>query len=256
MLKTLDLHMHTHYSDGEDSPEEVVCWAKENGIREMAITDHDNIDGVLEAKQCACEMNIIFHTGIEFSTENDKGIEMHLLGYDIDIENPRLKAVCREIAAKRKNRNDKMLAKLNELCGIEEKDIVTRKGQSFIGRPMMARALVKKGFAKNFQDAFDSILERPEIKKIKKEKINVLEAIDVIKDAGGKAVLAHPGLIKSIGKRGSEEFYENFDKLLENLVNEGLDGLECVYRKHTDEEEKRFIDIADKYNLWITRGSD
>lgn len=256
MISKVDLHLHTYFSDGEDSPKDVVRWAVKNGIEEMAITDHDNVNGVQEAWEEALRQGVKFHCGIEFSTENDQGIEMHLLGYDFDMENPKLIAICDEIAVKRKKRNDKMLGLLNEKFGITEKDVITREGQSFIGRPMMARALVNKGCAKDFQDAFDSVLEKPEFKKIKKEKINVIEAINIVKNAGGKAVLAHPGLIKSIGHRGSEEFYRNFEKLLEKLVESGLDGLECVYRKHTESEEVEFSRIAEKYGLLITRGSD
>lgn len=255
-VKKRDLHMHSWCSDGEDSPTQVVRWAKEQGIQEIALTDHDNTDGVAEAMKEAGIQGILFHTGIEFSTEIQGHIELHILGYDIDIENSVLQEACQKIREKRNRRNEKMMTLLHQKFGITREAIIQREGQSFIGKPVMARALVREGCVKSYSEAFEKVFETEEFKKIKKEKISAFEAIDIIKEAGGMAVLAHPGIIKNIGPRQSDQFRGNFENILEELVEAGLDGLECIYRKHFDEENSYFVKCAEKHSILITEGSD
>lgn len=255
-MKNVDLHLHTHYSDGKDSPAEVVAWAYENGITEMAITDHDNIGGILEGAREAQKCGIVFHRGVEFSTETEDKKELHILGYDFDTENKGIKNLCAVAAENRKKRNDRLFSLIKEKFEIADEELKPLKDTAFVGKPNIGRFLVGKGYFRDIDEVFEKVFSRPDFNKIKKEKIPVGEAIEAIKAAGGKAVLAHPGLIKGLGARESEEFYANFEMVLNFLLEKGLDGLECKYSKHSLVEEERFVSIAEKYDLLITKGSD
>lgn len=252
---TKDLHIHTYYSDGSTSPYEAVKWAAENNMIEIAITDHDNVNGIKEAKKAADEFNLKFHTGIEFSTE-EQGIGLHILGYDISIENKSLLEKCEEIKEMRNRRNEKMIALLQEQFEITKEDILAMTHTGYIGKPVIARALVDKGCIPWKGYAFEHIFGEPEFRKLKKEKITAKEAISLINQAGGMAVLAHPGLIRGLGTRESEEFFSNFDILLDRLKSCGLKGIECIYKKHSAFEDEKFEEIAKKSNLLVTIGSD
>ena len=253
--KDCDMHMHTYYSDGIDSPEAVIEKAYQRGIMCCAITDHDNVKGVLEGEKKAAERKMEFHSGIELSSEMD-GVEIHILGYDIDIDNKELKKECAIAAGRREERNKKMIAELERLYGVTKEEIFEKSKSGYIARPVMARALVEKGVAADLDEAFKNVFSRPEIASIEKAKTDAKRAIEVIKGAGGTAVLAHPGKIKNIGKRETEEFYQNIEKMLDKLIIYGLKGLEAVYKKHSQEENACFSKIAEEKGLIITRGSD
>jgi predicted metal-dependent phosphoesterase TrpH len=257
MEHSVDYHNHTYYSDGTDSPAKVVKRAKEKGLHTIAITDHDGVDGIGEAMVAGEALDIRVIAGIELSAKGEGGENVHILGYHIDPKEPRLLAAIQEIREKREERNEKLLAALaEEGYPLAMEDLITREGQSFIGKPIFARAMVKKGYIDCPEQAFDEIFSKPALRKIKKMKLPVGEAIDLIKGAGGIPVLAHPMEVDKIGKRGTEKFYENLDLLLGNLRKKGLRGLECFYPDHTEEETMKLIDLAEKYHLHITRGSD
>ncbi len=251
-----DFHIHTYYSDGLDSPYDAVKWAYEGAKTEIAITDHDNVSGVSEAFLAAEEFGIKIHTGIEFSTEEKRGIGLHILGYDIDITNKKLLESCEYIKELRNKRNDKIINLLKKYYDIDYEDILAMTPTGYIGKPVIARALVSKGFIKDKAEAFEKIFSREEFKKIKKEKILAVEAIGIIKGAGGKAVLAHPGLIRGIGARESQEFFNNFNILIDELIKLGIDGIECTYKKHSEIENETFHRIAKEKKLIATVGSD
>ncbi len=252
---TKDLHIHTYYSDGSSSPYEAVKWAVDGGMTEIAITDHDNVNGVPAAYSAAKQLGVKFHTGIEFSTE-EAGIGLHILGYDIDIDNKLLLEKCEEISLMRARRNDKMITLLQQKFEINREDILKMTPTGYIGKPVMARALVAKGCIPQEGYAFEHIFGEPEFRKLKKEKISAREAVAIINGAGGKAVLAHPGLIRGLGQRESEEFFSNFQVLLDRIKSYGLEGLECIYRKHSEYEDEKFENIAKEANLLVTIGSD
>ena len=196
-------------------------------------------------------------SGIEFSTATSEGVSLHILGYNIDIYNKKLIAMCEHIREKRDERNAKLLIALNEEgYKLSPEDLIFHNNQDFIGKPTFALAMTKKGYIEKPADAFRDVFSTEKMRAIKKEKISEKTAIDIISDAGGTAVLAHPGLIHHIGQRGSEEFYSNLDKILKKLRREGLAGLECYYSKHSQDEENRFLKLAKKNHLTITQGSD
>lgn len=254
-----DLHLHTYFSDGSISPTDIVKRAKEMDYELIAITDHDGIDGVTEGMIAGKALGIKVIPGIELSTENDKGISMHILGYHIDIHNVELTKKLTELKDKRRERNQRLLAVLNQMgYEISLADLSFTEGQDYIGKPIMARALLKKGYITHARQAFEpgKFLESPEAKAVKKDKISAKEAIELIRQAGGIAVLAHPMKIKKIGERDSEIFFDELEKLIQELKADGLRGIECYHTDQTNEESLRLVELAEKYHLHITEGSD
>ena len=245
MAKKRDLHIHTCYSDGACTPEEIMKKYKEEGYDEISVTDHDTLEGiedVMTAAKCA-DLKVV--AGIEMATANAEGIEMHILGYGMDTENEELNQRLMVMSAAREERNAALLAYL------------AAHGH-YIGKPDFGRALVRKGYLAKLTDAFkpDSILNTEEARAIKKVFTLTEEAIRLINGAGGISVLAHPIKIRGIGEPGSDEFYANFEKLLVHLIDRGLKGLECYHPSHSAEQAERFIALAKKYNLIVTEGSD
>lgn len=262
----IDLHLHTYYSDGSLSPAALVAMAKERGASVIAVTDHDGIDGVEEAMEAGETLGIKVIPGIEFSAELPDFLDsspcfMHLLGYGFDITNGELRQEVKEILKRRKERNIKLLNALREKGYILDKqDFQVYPQQTYIGKPNFARALLKQGYITELKEAFQAgeFLEAPEIKAIHRVKIDVREAISLIKDAGGVSVLAHPMKISYKGKNqpGQAGFFEMLTSLLLRLKKSGLQGMECYYSRHLPYETERLLDLAAKLNLLVSAGSD
>ncbi|MCQ2545885.1 MAG: PHP domain-containing protein [Clostridia bacterium] len=253
----VDFHIHTTASDGEATPTEIVKRAKELEYDIIAITDHDNTDGLMEAEIAGQAVELKVIPGIEIAVVTEEGNGLHMLGYNIDRNNPELVAFLSRMIENRKARNVELFRVLQDMgYDISEKDIEIGKND-FIGKPLIARAMVKKGYIKNFNDAFGrDILGSSQCRAIKKVKPLASEAIDVILKAGGTPVLAHPIQTRGIGRTGSEEFFENIDKIIRRLKTQGLKGLECFHPDQNFEQSMKFVEIAEKYHLHITRGSD
>jgi len=240
------------------SPEDVVEKYVNEEFELIAITDHETTAGIKPAREAAESKNIKFISGIELATDMN-GMELHLLGYYIDEDNLELQKAVEKLAVIREKRNRALLEVLQDSgFDITEADLIQREGQTYIGKPNFARALVKKGYIEKVSEAFlpGQFLESDRAKSVKKEMLKTEEAIELIKKAGGIPVLAHPCKIKGIGERESSEFKKNFDELLKQLKKAGLKGLECIYPACSDEERLYFISMAGKYHLHITEGSD
>ena len=257
-----DMHLHTYYSDGVFSPAEIVRRAKDLGYSLVSITDHDGTDGLHEAITAAEELGgIKVIPGIELSAQEefiDSKTSVHILGYGIDQDNGDLVKALVRIRANRDERNEKLVAAL-KLMGydIDIAELRSKIG-GYTGKPDIARLLLKKGYIRSADEAFrpGMILESPEIKAIKKEKPDAKHAIGLIVNSGGTAVLAHPVKIKRIGERGSLEFYDNLERLIVRLTGYGLKGIECYHTEHSEKEALKLVELAEKYNLQITEGSD
>lgn len=252
--------MHSYYSDGVMSPGQLVKKFKDEEYDVLALTDHDGIEGVKEFL-AACEAaGVQGVSGIEFSTSHVlDGVdhEIHLLGYHFDPDDEKFREVCEDLKKRRHDRNVKLIAKLNDLgYDLDINELESQSKGKYVGKPNIARVLVSKGYFSTPREVFDKLLETLEIKAIRKEKLPTAEAIRVISEAGGQAFIAHPAKIKELGERGTVEFWTNFEKLLKDLRSKGLKGLECIYPVHTEEEEFRFIQLAGKYHLHISSGTD
>ncbi|MEG1870535.1 MAG: PHP domain-containing protein [Peptostreptococcaceae bacterium] len=245
-MKSVDLHIHSCYSDGIYTPEQIAKSAKEKGIKCISITDHDSIAAqyITNTEYNNKDLKII--PGIELSTEY-KDVELHILGYFIDINNNSLKSLVDNLNKQRLKRVEKILYNLSEHdINLNFEDIV-EEIDSTIGRSHIANAMVKKGYFDNYKTAFRSYLIKGKPGYVKGFKVSYKEALEIIKESGGVAVLAHPGQI-----------YKKIE--VENIIKElrcfGLNGVEVYHPSHSNIDTNRFFNMAKKYKLSITGGSD
>jgi len=253
----VDYHIHTTASDGEATPTQIVKQAKELDYDIIAITDHDNTDGIAEATIAAEAVGIKLIPGIEIAVVTEEGNGLHMLGYNIDVENEEMKEFLANMVQRRRERNEQLFKALQEMgYDISIDDIKVGKNH-FIGKPLIARALVDKGYIKDKKQAFGKeILGSAKCRAVKKVKPLAKDAIKVITDAGGTPVLAHPIQTRGIGRPGSDQFYSNIDRIIGRLKRQGLKGLECFHPDQNFEQSMKFVEMAEKYHLHITRGSD
>lgn len=255
----IDLHLHTYYSDGTMSPEELVRYAKESGAETIAITDHDGMGGLGEGMEAGKRLGVQVIPGIELSTEDDEGIYMHILGYCFDLNNEALKKEVEWIRKKRVERNENLLAALREIgCKLSKEDLQLREGQDYVGKPTFALALARKGYVASPKEAFKEgrFMRSDVVRRVHREKISARKAINLIRDAGGIPVLAHPMKISHLIRQGGEDFFERLDRQLVKLKSWGLGGMECYYSGHQPEETEQLVCMAKKHGLIITAGSD
>lgn len=255
----VDLHLHTYYSDGTMSPEELVRYAKECGVETIAITDHDGMGGLSEAMDAGTRMGVHVIPGIELSTQDGEGVSMHMLGYCFNPGNEALQREVELIRRKRVERNEKLLAALREIgCKLSREDLQLRDGQDYIGKPTFALALVRKGYVSTPKEAFleGRFMRSDQVRRIHREKISAKRAIELIREAGGTPVLAHPMKISNLIKKEGEDFYEKLDEQLEKLKQWGLGGMECYYSGHSYEQTARLVHMARNHKLIMTAGSD
>ena len=244
----LDLHTHSTVSDGQYTPSELVEMAKKNELKMYALTDHDTIAGIEEARRRAGELGVNFISGIEISTH--KGEEIHMLGLFIDEQCSDLINACQVYRERRIGRGERICAFLKEK-GIEisKEELREIEGKASLGRPHFAKILQERGIVKTRQEAFGRYLDTAEFhRKTDGQKPAPEEAIEIIHRAGGLAVLAHPGLLK-MGKRWQES-------LIKGLKEAGLDGIESFYNKHTYMQKKYYRKLAEENGLMISCGSD
>ena len=242
-MKFADLHLHTHFSDGTFSPEELAGHGQRLGFAAMALTDHDSVEGCARMAAACGAAGIEFIVGTELTAEHND-IEVHLLGYFVDTQNKRLLVEIARFQAVRQNRIREMVARLNQLnVPLEAETVFTLANCKSPGRPHLARALVKAGLCKSSDEAFERFLKKNRPAWVPKAKMSALEGVELIHQAGGLAVMAHPGLNRT-------------DEIIPELVDAGLDGIECFHTKHSTKTAERYLEIADKYNLLVTGGSD
>ncbi len=239
----IDLHTHTTASDGLLTPLQVIEFAKEAGLSAIAITDHDTINGYLAAKKKAEELDIELIPAVELSTSH-RGEDFHLLGFLIDCENPEFLKKINSFQEERRVRGEKMVEKLNEL-GIDlSMETVERiAGESSVGRPHLADALLKEEFVNTYDEAFARYLGYHAPAYVPKGFLTAKEGIDLIHLVRGVAVLAHPGT-----SRSHQAIYD--------FIQLGLDGIEAYHSKHDRETTRHYINSANKLGLIYTGGSD
>jgi predicted metal-dependent phosphoesterase TrpH len=245
----LDLHLHTTASDGTMSPAELVRYAKGKGLRVIAITDHDTIEGLHEGIQEGDKLGLEVIPGVELSADVPRGT-MHLLGYYIDPSGSELADKLRVLQQARMERNLKMVERLRGLgMAIELSEVKTAPEHGQIGRPHFAYMMVQKGYAQNIQDAFDRYLGKGRPAYVEKFRFSPEEAMRFIRKAGGITVLAHPFTLNQAQP-------EDLDALIADLKGKGLDGIEVYYPEHSEGQRRLYRSLAEKYGLVISGGSD
>ena len=245
----VDLHLHTTASDGILSPAEIVRYAKAKGLQAIAITDHDTIEGCEEGLSEGKKIGFEVIPGIEVSAEYSPG-SMHLLGFFLDIHHPFLNERLGYLQRARAERNPKMVAKLNQL-GIEVtyEEVLKASGGGQVGRPHFANVLLEKKYVRNFQEAFDRFLKKGAPAYVDKFRFTSKEALHFINEAQGIAVLAHPNTL-------GMSRYSELERLIVQLVEEGLKGIEVYYPEHSAAEVAQYKTLADRYGLLLTGGTD
>ncbi|GED72129.1 PHP-like protein [Brevibacillus reuszeri] len=245
MNQRADLHTHTKASDGTCDPAENVRLAKEAGLQALAITDHDTVAGIPEALAAGKELGIEVIPGVEVSSVG-RGQDIHVLGYYIPYEDSSFQERLVGLRETRHERNQLLIAKLQELgIPITLENVYRRKQgtDKNIGRPHIAEELIELGIVATMEEAFEKFLGKGAAAYVNPPRITPQEAIRLIQDAGGVAVLAHPGL------------YDD-DELVQELIAFGLDGIEVNHPDNTEEQRKVYRSWAQENDLVMTGGSD
>jgi len=252
--KTIDMHTHTNYSDGDLSPDELIRLAIDKKIGTLAISDHDTIEGIKKVDRMSnliVDSGIEIINGIELTAKVDKG-RMHILGYGIDLNNEELN---NKMVILKDNSINSVLSIMEQIkrdYGIrftyeDIKSLVNANHN--LGRPDLAKLCIKYGYASSIKDAFDKYLIDAYNKTRQVGKgLEYVECLSLIKNSGGIPVLAHP---KSL-----ELSEKEFLILLREMISHGLEGIEVYHSTHTIKDIVYYLDIANKYNLLISGGSD
>ena len=254
MNKLIDMHTHTNYSDGELSPNDLIELAIDKNIGILGITDHDTLEGIKNIDrntQKIKKSGIKIINGIELSAKVSKG-QLHILGYNIDLNDKKLNDKMIELKDNGINSVLSLYEQLKKDYGIRftYKDIKEFVNANHnLGRPDLAKLLIKYGYVKTIKEAFDKYLENSYSKIRGSNKcLQYQECIELIKNSGGIPVLAHPKTLKLEEKE--------FLIFLKNMIECGLKGLEVYHSIHSKEEMDYYLDIANRYNLLVSGGSD
>lgn len=252
--KLIDLHTHTRYSDGDLFPDELIRLSIEKGIDTIAITDHDTIEGIKHVNRndsLIIDSKIKIINGIELSAKVPKG-RMHILGYDIDLKNKELNKKMEELQNNSINSVLSIIEQIKRDYSIiftyqELKELVNAPHN--LGRPDIAKLIVKNGYAKTIQEAFDLyLIEAYQKTRGNNKGLSYPECINLILNSGGIPVLAHPHSLELSEKK--------LLLLIKEMINNGLQGIEVYHSNHTKEQTELYLKIAHKYNLLISGGTD
>ncbi|MEN7973482.1 MAG: PHP domain-containing protein [Verrucomicrobiota bacterium] len=244
----IDLHTHSVYSDGTDTPAELVAKAEERGLSALALTDHDSVAGIPELLTAGEASSVEVVPGIELSAECERGT-MHVLGYFIDHSSPTLQKKIELVRKGREERNVEILKKLNRLgYRLLWEDIERQAGKDVVGRPHIAAALVEQGHMKSKRAAFDLLLAKGRPGYVERTRYQAKECVELIRQAGGVPVLAHPATIYLPS--------EQLRALVAELKEHGLGGIEAYYAENRPENIRKFTGWAKELDLVCTGGTD
>jgi hypothetical protein len=240
--RRIDLHAHTTISDGLLSPEALVARAGERRLAALAVTDHDSVEGIARAR-AACGPTLDLVPGIEVSSAMS-GMDLHILGYFIDTEEPALRDRLQRFRGERLSRAMEIVDRLRELgAPLEPEEVLALAGPGVVGRPHVAEALVRAGHVEDFETAFRRYLGLHGQAFVPRPAFRPEDAIQLIHGAGGISVLAHPGSSMP-------------DTVIFHLASEGLRGIEVWHPQHGAPAVRRFRALAAKLGLLETGGSD
>lgn len=246
-MKTIDLHTHSIRSDGSFTPSDLVRHGKENGLAALALTDHDSIDGVEEAMRTGEEIGMEVVPGIEFSVQSKT--ETHILGYYIDIHHPSLLEALEQIRRERRERNHMVVENLRKLgFDVSLEEVFPLAPNGLIGRAHFAKLLVQKGYVSSVKEAFDLYLSNGKPAYASNQSLSPQRAVQLIKEAGGCAFVAHLHLIR-MEDAPLREFLSDLKKV-------GLDGIEGYYTEYTPEMQETYQRMAKELGLLLSGGTD
>ena len=246
----VDLHTHSTASDGVCSPRQLAELAKRAGLAGFALTDHDTVAGVAEAADESRKLGVLFVGGIEISVAYPRPGTMHILGYRIDPDSRALAELAAFQIESRDQRNPQVIARLREL-GVEitMEEVAALAGSGVIGRPHIARVLVRKGYVSSVKQAFERYLGQGVRAYVDRERLAPRRALELIRAAGGIAVLAHPVQLRT-------ENDAELQRVVKDLADLGLAGLEVMHPDHSAELVLKYSELAGRMKLLRTGGSD
>ncbi|XWN37889.1 MAG: PHP domain-containing protein [Balneola sp.] len=243
MPQKADLHIHTTCSDGQLTPEEVIKLAVSKKLSAVSITDHDTFEGYKLAKPLADQSDIELIPGVEVTTAFN-GKEVHILAYYFETDTHYFDSFLKKQKNKRITRIKSIINTLNNRkIDIDYNEVWAEAAGGNLGRPHIAKILIEKGYVSSFNEAFELYLSNTKLGEIENSYPSSDEAIQMIKNVGGAAILAHPGRLYS-------------EKEIEEFINMGIDGLECIHPSHNFTKQKFYSNLCDKKSLLKTGGSD
>ena len=253
-MNTIDLQIQTTASDGKHSPRECVQMAGEQKLQVVAITDHDTVDGIIEALEAGTEFNVRVIPGIEISVEDH---DTHILGFGIDHRNSQLRAYCEGAKKSRIEGAKKMIENLQSAGFIVEwEDVLREAGGGVIARPHISKAVLhrpenkdKLGDVSTVHDFIEAYLSNESPYYVHRAHISAQGAISLIKLSGGAAIWSHPAI-------HFQNDYGGLENFLKELIQWGISGAEVFTPSHTEDDVELLLSLAAKYNLLKTAGSD
>jgi len=241
-LKFADLHIHTLASDGWFTPEEAVAQAGRAGLTAISIADHDSTNGIEAALWAGKKYGVEVIPGVELSSEFE-GRELHILGYFVDWRDKRFNNKLLEFQEARTDRAKEMLDKLRSLNINISYNVVLVTAGGVVGRPHIAQAMLERGYVKTMQEAFEKYLKFNRPAYVGKYSLPSADAIRMVRKVGGIPALAHPVFVGN-------------DEILPELIDQGLQAIEAYHSKHDRATAEHYQELAKKYDLLITGGSD
>lgn len=243
MADYVDLHIHTCHSDGRQTSAQVVEQALKRDLKAISITDHDTVVALPEVQSCAEGTELEIIPGIELSTTVDDR-DLHMLGYLFDSENKRLLDAIRHFREVRERRGRRMLEKLAELdMPIDIQEVKAAAGEAAIGRPHIAQVMLEKKYVHTYNEAFRRYISTNGPAYVPKANLSPQEAIGLLHEAGGVAIMAHPALT-------------NYDEIIPTLKEQGMDGIEIYHPTHRRSDRQRYRKMGKELDLIFMGGSD
>ncbi len=247
-MNTVDLHTHSTCSDGTFTPKELVAYGKKKGLKAIALTDHDTLDGIPEALYYGEKFGIEVIPGIEISTEYENN-ELHIVGLFVSDESAELKSAIENLRESRKLRNIEMVEKLNNIgVNISYENVLKRAGGGIVTRAHIAGEVIASGYASSNNEVFERYIGKDKPAYIKRNLMPWQDTVYLIKNSGGLPVLAHPLLYKLSDRR--------LEMIVSDLANHGLYAIEAYYSTHSPAEIKYVKALAEKNGLKLSGGSD
>jgi hypothetical protein len=242
-----DLHTHSTASDGQYDPRALVRLARDRGVQVLAVTDHDSVGGVAQAVQAGEDLGLRVLPGVELGAKEHKNL--HILGYQFAPDDPGLTGLCHKLRAGREERGLRILEFLREKgVDIPLSEVEELAAGGSLGRPHFAQVMVRHGYVATTREAFDRYLDTEEYQRIERFKADARTCVETIRAAGGRVSLAHP---YQLGLENAA-----LEDLVRRLKGWGLEALECFYPRHTPEQTAFYLELAKKYSLHVTGGSD